>query len=208
MSVDETFWSRRKAAVTAEREAEEQAEHEAQYRAALDGKSDAEILEELGLADPDSLGAGDDFSGFMAKSVPQHLRKRALRHLWRSNPVLACVDGLNEYDLDYTNAATDAPGVTTAYQVGKGMMKHLVELAEKAEKAEQEAELEAEQLAKLEAEQATEVEQEPVAEPEAIPAPVEPDTTDDLDAPVVVADLPPRRMKFSFDEAATAEVAT
>ena len=37
---------------------------------------------------------GDDFSGFMARNVPDHLRRRALRKLWVSNPVLANLDGL------------------------------------------------------------------------------------------------------------------
>ncbi|MEL6197291.1 MAG: DUF3306 domain-containing protein, partial [Pseudomonadota bacterium] len=65
-------------------------------------KSDAEILEELGLPDPETLGAGDDFSGFMAKAVPEHLRRQALRQLWGSNPVLANLDELLDYGEDFT----------------------------------------------------------------------------------------------------------
>jgi hypothetical protein len=52
-----------------------------------------------------------------------------MRRLWRLNPVLAVLDGLNDYDGDYTNAATDAPGVKTSYQVGKGLLRHVEALA-------------------------------------------------------------------------------
>jgi len=62
--------------------------------------------------------------------VPERLRRRALRQLWRLNPVLANLDGLNDYDGDFTNAATDAPGVKTAYQVGKGLLRHVQALEE------------------------------------------------------------------------------
>ena len=77
-------WSRRRAAVAAEAEEADVAAHEAalaQEQEALAEKTDEEILKELGLPDPDSLALGDDFKAFMSKSVPQHLRKRALRKL-------------------------------------------------------------------------------------------------------------------------------
>ena len=95
---------------------------------ALAEKSDEDILEELGLPDPDSLVLGDDFKAFMSKSVPEHLRKRALRKLWRSNPVLACVDGLNDYDDDYLAQSLGQGAIKTSYQVGKGMLAHLLEV--------------------------------------------------------------------------------
>jgi hypothetical protein len=124
-------WSARRAAVTAEAEAEEHAAHEAislQQRAELAERSDEDILEELGLPDPESLKLGDDFKAFMSKAVPEHLRKRALRKLWRSNPVLACVDGLNDYDDDYLAGSTGQGVIKTGYQVGKGMLAHLLEV--------------------------------------------------------------------------------
>ena len=122
MSRGSDFWSRRKARVEA-------AEVEA-TQAELEEKTDAEILEEFGLPDPDSLEPGQDIAGFMNKAVPERLRRRAMRQLWRLNPVLANLDGLNDYDGDFTNAATDAPGVKTAYQVGKGMLRHVQALEE------------------------------------------------------------------------------
>ena len=75
------FWSRRKAAVReaeAEDEARKVADAEALERAGLEAKSDAEILEELGLPDPDTLTGEDDFSAFLAKTVPERLRRRAV----------------------------------------------------------------------------------------------------------------------------------
>ena len=94
---------------------------------AEDTRSDAEILEELGLPDPDALQPGDEIKGFMAKAVPTRLRNRALRKLWLSNPVLANLDELVEYGEDYTDAATVIENLQTAYQVGKGWADKLVE---------------------------------------------------------------------------------
>lgn len=124
-------WSARRAAVAAEAQAEEQAAQDAivaEQRAQLEEKSDEDILKELGLPDPDALKMGDDFKAFMSKAVPEHLRKRALRKLWRSNPVLACVDGLNDYDDDYLTGSTNQGVIKTGYKVGKGMLSHLLEI--------------------------------------------------------------------------------
>ena len=133
MSRGSDFWSRRKARVEAE-EAEEARRAEAaeveEKHKQLEEKTDAEILVEFGLPDPDNLAPGQDIAGFMNKAVPERLRRRALRQLWRLNPVLANLDGLNDYDGDFTNAATDAPGVKTAYQVGKGLLRHVQALEE------------------------------------------------------------------------------
>ncbi|WP_421880048.1 DUF3306 domain-containing protein [Pacificispira sp.] len=76
--------------------------------------------EELGLPDPETLGAGSDFKQFMAPDVPKQLRSLALRRLWRSNPVLANVDGLVDYGEDFTDAARVVANMQTAYQVGRG----------------------------------------------------------------------------------------
>ncbi|MFU8777406.1 MAG: DUF3306 domain-containing protein, partial [Roseovarius sp.] len=96
MSRGADFWSRRKARVEAE--ALEQARLQEQHALAardaeLDEKTDAELCEELGLPDPDDLQMGDDFRAFLDKAVPERLRRRALRRLWVSNPVLANLDG-------------------------------------------------------------------------------------------------------------------
>ena len=131
MSKVQSAWSRRKAAVAAEAVAEDRAVEDAviaEQHEALAEKTDVEILEELGLPDPDAMVQGDDFKAFLSKTVPAHLRKRALRKLWRSNPVLACVDGLNDYDDDYLTGSYGQGPISTTYQVGKGMLAHLLEV--------------------------------------------------------------------------------
>ena len=131
MTKVQSAWSRRKAAVVAEAVAEERAAEDAvisKQHEALAEKTEVEVLEELGLPDPDAMVQGDDFQAFLRKTVPEHLRKRALRTLWRSNPVLACVDGLNDYDDDYLTGSFGQGPISTTYQVGKGMLSHLREV--------------------------------------------------------------------------------
>ncbi|MCK5501114.1 MAG: DUF3306 domain-containing protein, partial [Tritonibacter mobilis] len=104
----QNFWSRRRAAVEAEEAQEARAlkEAEAQARdAELAERSDADLLAELDLPDPDTLGPGDDFKAFLTEAVPARLKTRALRRLWVTNPVLANVDGLIDYGEDFTDAA-------------------------------------------------------------------------------------------------------
>ena len=128
MSARSDFWARRKAAVAAEAEAESRAVAQAEAaaeQASLEDRTEAEILEELNLPDPDTLEQGDDFSAFLAKAVPERIRRRALRKLWLSNPILANVDELVDYGEDFTDKAMVVEGMQTAYQVGKGMLKHL-----------------------------------------------------------------------------------
>ena len=136
MSKVQSAWSRRKAAVAAEAVAEDRAVEDAviaEQHEALAEKTDVEILEELGLPDPDAMVQGYDFKAFLSKTVPAHLRKRALRKLWRSNPVLACVDGLNDYDDDYLTGSYGQGPISTTYQVGKGMLSHLLEMERQKE---------------------------------------------------------------------------
>lgn len=188
MTQPRDFWSRRKAAVQAETEAEAiAAEHQtlAAQQAELEEKSDAEILAEFNLPDPDQLQAGDDVSGFMAKAVPDRLRRRALRRLWRLNPVLANVDGLVDYGEDYTDAACVIENLQTAYQVGKGMLAHIEALA--AEKDE----LEIDSPEPVEKETTTIAEPEPAPEPMALAEAEEPEDEQYTSAP--------RRMRFEFE---------
>jgi hypothetical protein len=139
LSGEQDFWARRKAKVEAETLAEQAAVEQlalAEQHAVLEEKTDAELLEELDLPDPDTLVMGDDFSVFMSKAVPDRIRRRALRTLWRSNPVLANVDMLVDYGEDFTDAAMAVENIQTAYQVGKGMLKHVQEMARQAEERE------------------------------------------------------------------------
>ncbi len=69
----------------------------------------------------ESLKADSDFTPFLHTDVPSVLKKAALRKLWKSDPVLANVDGLNDYDEDFARMDLGKV-VRTAYQVGKGMI--------------------------------------------------------------------------------------
>lgn len=199
------FWSRRRAKVAAEEQAEAEVLEQAartDREAALAEKTDEELLAELDLPDPDTLGEGDDFKAFLSDAVPARLRTRALRRLWRVNPVLANLDGLVDYGDDFTDAACVVENLQTVYKVGKGMLARFEEEAE-----EQAAEGKEEPLA------ATEVEAQPEA-PEA-PDPETPVLTAQADVPDQVRDAPVfadehtdnltarpmRRMRFSFDGA-------
>lgn len=77
----------------------------------------------------ESLTAESDFTPFLRDKVPEALRKAALRKLWRSDPVLANLDGLNDYDEDFTGGSLGGI-VATAYRVGKGMIDKATEIAE------------------------------------------------------------------------------
>lgn len=120
-------WSAKKRGLVEEPERVEEAPADAAPQ-----KTDAEILEELDLPDPDSLKPGDDFSKFMVDAVPAHLRTRALRKLWVSNPVLANLDELLDYGDDFTDAATVVENMQTAYKAGRGFLKDIVEDEENA----------------------------------------------------------------------------
>ena len=190
------FWSRRKAGVRAEAAAEERArtaEAGAAEQIKLETATDEELLAKFDLPDPDMLKPGDDVSAFMAKAIPDRLRRRALRQLWRLNPTLANIDGLVDYGDDFTDSAMVVENLQTAYQVGRGMLKHVLEM-EKAEAAEP---ADVEQL-----------EEQPAAED----APEEPEVFADTTyappveapapAPVVDEAVAPsrRRMVFAFDQ--------
>jgi len=126
-------WSRMKraAAAPAAPEPETQAEAvPAKVEPAEDERPDDEVLADLGLPDPEALEPGSDFSAFMAKAVPARIRNRALRRLWLSNPVLANVDGLVDYGGDFTDSAMVIEHLQTAYQVGRGFMDRITEMAE------------------------------------------------------------------------------
>ncbi|MCL5775637.1 DUF3306 domain-containing protein [Limibaculum sp. FT325] len=131
-SLDADFlgrWSRLKRARATETEPPQDPAPTAPAEASVQGgtpepepKTDEEVLAELGLPHPETLGPGDDFAAFMAKAVPEHLRRIALRRLWISNPVLACLDDLVDYADDYTDAALAVEKLETGYRVGCGFL--------------------------------------------------------------------------------------
>ncbi|RBP31879.1 uncharacterized protein DUF3306 [Marinobacter pelagius] len=127
-------WARRKAEAGKQAEqspppvVESEPTPEEQELAINEALPEHELLEKYGLPDPETIELGTDITGFMRKEIPEFLRRKALRGLWKSNPVLAVLDGLNDYDEDYTLASTAGQTVTSVYKVGEG----LVDKAKKA----------------------------------------------------------------------------
>ncbi|HZD89089.1 MAG TPA: DUF3306 domain-containing protein [Pseudolabrys sp.] len=68
-----------------------------------------------------------DFSAFLHDKVPEALRRAALRKLWTSDPVLANLDGLNDYCEDYHAVDTTISAAQTAYRVGRGYLDDVEE---------------------------------------------------------------------------------
>ena len=118
-------WSRRKQAA---REGLADPEPQAPDLPAEPERTEAVASEEAEAAaedayadvDFDALDYASDYTRFMGKDVPEIIQRRALRALWRSDPVLANVDGLNDYDDDFTDAATVVQNLVTAYKTGQG----------------------------------------------------------------------------------------
>lgn len=81
------------------------------------------------LPDPDTLDAASDFSVFMQPGVPAELRRRALRRLWKVNPIISTPDGLDDYYVvnDFSDASTVVADLKTLYRVGRGMVSALEE---------------------------------------------------------------------------------
>jgi len=191
------FWSRRRAGVEAEAEADQKsaiARAAEAEEARLAECSDEDILAELDLPEPEALQSPEQVRDFLNSAVPQRLKTRALRRLWRLNPLLANMDGLVDYGEDYTDAAMVIENMQTAYQVGKGMLTAFVEDEERT------------------ADGAGAADNAPAEEPadDAIAAP-----TEEPDHPPIVAAsrdplpgpepaqvaMPQRRMRFAFDTA-------
>ncbi|MCZ4254106.1 DUF3306 domain-containing protein [Sulfitobacter sp. G21635-S1] len=193
------FWDRRRAAVAAEAQAEVAAAQEQAAQAqeaSLAARDDDELLAELELPAPEDLVDGEQLRAFLRAQLPQRLKRRALRAFWRSNPVLACLDGLNDYDDDYTAAATAGKAVNTLYQVGKGFAAPLTEVLDGIA-LEEEPEGEAAFAAPVDTLSVPDVvppaATSPVAtEVQALGDQDEPDDMVDSPAPVL------RRMRFSF----------
>lgn len=176
------FWSRRRAGVEAEEQALEARVAEAEV-AKLEERPDAEILTELDLPEPEALDSPEAVRDFLKAELPQRLKTRALRRLWRLNPMLANLDGLVDYGEDYTDAATVVENLQTVYQVGKGMVTAFLEDDEEDASAED-----------IPAHEIEDDEEEAPLIAQAEPAPLpEPDS----EPPA----MPQRRMRFAFDTA-------
>ena len=131
MTEDKGFlsrWSDRK--LKGEDDALPATEPETSCEDEFEGKTDDEILSILELPDPETLKLGDTVEKFMDGRVPERIRARALRAFWKTNPVLANIDGLDEYCDDYTDAAMVIENLQTIYEVGKGYAEQALDALE------------------------------------------------------------------------------
>ncbi len=69
----------------------------------------------------DGLDKDSDYTPFLGDGVPEKLARAAMRKLWRSDPIFAFRDGLDDYDEDYTIIETIAKAVTS--KAGKAKAK-------------------------------------------------------------------------------------
>jgi hypothetical protein len=121
-------WSRRKVAA---REPEDLPAADGAIPQSADSEAEAAAVRVEDLPDIDSLEAGSDFSVFMKRGVPEALQRRALRRLWQVDPAFKHICMLDDYNLDYTDAAMVVPNMKTLYQVGKGMVVQVEEALDK-----------------------------------------------------------------------------
>ena len=77
------------------------------------------VLEDL--PDIETLDKDSDFTPFLNVNVPDQLRRLALKKLWASDPVFANLDGLNDYDEDYSTLGMIAEKVSSVFKLGEGM---------------------------------------------------------------------------------------
>lgn len=115
-----------------------------QDRATTDPITDGEEVEDAEFianreaaeaVDLDTLDFSSDFSVFMKNGVPLALKNRALRKLWDANPVLANLDGLNDYE--QTDVDRTPVTIKSLWQVGKGYAREAENLAASFESAEE-----------------------------------------------------------------------
>ena len=109
------------------------------------------------LPDVETLNESSDYTPFLKDGVPEKLKRMALRKLWKSNPAFGFIDGLDDYDEDYSAIGIVAQEIFTNYKPGKGMVdpdetEEEIDEAVKAE-GEVEPEEEARDLGEIEAEE-------------------------------------------------------
>ena len=122
-------WSERKlkAADTEAPEAPQIAENE-QRSVELEREQELAANRELAESiDLETIDENSDLSLFLKAGVPEALKRKALATLWRSNPVFANIDGLNDYDEDFANPDLIMKTFTSAYQAGRGYLREVLE---------------------------------------------------------------------------------
>lgn len=80
--------------------------------------------------DLEKVEYGFDFSIFMKRGVPDVLRKKALKKFFNSTPVLANLDGLNDYDEDFNNPLHMV--YKSSWDVGRGFLTEAEKVLQQA----------------------------------------------------------------------------
>jgi hypothetical protein len=145
------------------------------------------------LPDLDSLTEESDFTAFLQDGVPEVIRRKALRRLWRLNPIFANLDGLNDYDEDFSALGIVAENIKTIYKVGKGYLDEDEDEDEDKDKNKDEAEIAADESGEAEtggAEGEGEPESEPKPEPEPEPEPEPSNPSDSIESTKVSLSAP------------------
>jgi ABC-type proline/glycine betaine transport system permease subunit len=81
--------------------------------------------EEAESIDLETIDEDSDLSIFMKEGVPEFIKRQALSMLWKSSPVFANIDGLNDYDEDFGSDSLIMKTFKSAYKVGSGYAKEL-----------------------------------------------------------------------------------
>jgi len=118
-------WSERKQRAELDAEGGRPDTNPEQAEGADAGTADEELAanqEAAEAIDIDGLDEDSDYSPFLKDGVPAKLKSAALQRLWRSNPVFANVDGLNDYDGDFTIPKTPIGAIKTAWKFGRGFL--------------------------------------------------------------------------------------
>ena len=87
----------------------------------------------------ESLTGESDFTPFLKKGVPTFLKRAALRKLWSTDPVLANLDGLNDYDDNFIKMGAGKI-VKTAYTISQHFLAKEKPLTAEKEENNQETE--------------------------------------------------------------------
>ncbi|MGH1406933.1 MAG: DUF3306 domain-containing protein [Rhodomicrobiaceae bacterium] len=134
-TVEETFlkrWSRRKQtdeaeltdpSVSDEKSENREREQSNEISASEKEAEEKEMVENREAAEAinlETLNYESDFGPFMKKGVPEVLKNLAMRKLWTSNPILANVDGLNDYDENFADPALNV--FKSNWKVGRGFL--------------------------------------------------------------------------------------
>ncbi len=90
--------------------------------------------------DLQNLDKDSDFSLFMKDGVPDALRRKAYRLLWKTDPILANIDGLNDYDDDFADTTLIMKSFQSAWDINKGYKQEPVVLPDEVSSTEAEAE--------------------------------------------------------------------